>query len=76
MRGRTTLVFADRYTDLGPPNGCAGPCEGTGVVPVTRAEQDPALALLWARAEAEHPSDDGWHFVACPDCNPEVLTPS
>lgn len=62
---------------------CLGHCEGTGFVPVYLApdrepgpdecrpaeqEADPRLAALWREAEAAEPSDDGWHFVRCPDC--------
>lgn len=31
-------------------------------------ETDPRLVDLWRAAEAAKPSDDGWHFVGCPDC--------
>jgi hypothetical protein len=67
-----------------PATVCRGPCEGTGVVPVFLAEgraylespsavvledeQDPQLVAAWEAAEAERPTDNGWHFVVCPDC--------
>jgi hypothetical protein len=63
---------------------CRAQCEGTGYVPVFLAEgrayletpsavvmeddQDPRLVAAWRQAEAEQPTDDGWHFVECPDC--------
>ncbi|WP_329217230.1 hypothetical protein [Streptomyces microflavus] len=31
-------------------------------------EADPELVALWREAEAASPSDDGWHFVTCPQC--------
>jgi hypothetical protein len=68
------LVFTDRYDIFGPPNGCTGQCEGTGVVPIQEGEQDPVFKQLWEEAEAEHPSDDGWHFVPCPECSEKAAS--
>ena len=31
-------------------------------------EGDPVYVRLWEEAELASPSDDGWHFVKCPDC--------
>jgi len=77
------LEFTDRYQALGipypdPATVCPGQCEGTGMVPVKirnkerglhgPVETDPRLIALWKVAEKESPSDDGWHFVQCPDC--------
>ena len=67
------MEFTDRYKALGipypdPKTMCKGPCEGTGVVPVGAGETTPVLYTLWLAAEAKEPSDDGWHFVTCPDC--------
>ncbi len=67
------LRIITRYDILGPPNGCDGPCEGTGWVPLQRGETDPILARLWQQAEEREHSDDGWHFVACPKCTPPDL---
>jgi hypothetical protein len=44
-------------------------------------ELDPRLRELWQQAEATHPTDDGWHFVRCPDCEgtgkrPDPITPT
>jgi len=63
---------------------CRAHCEATGYVPVFLAEgsartetpsailmedeQDPRLVAAWQEAEQAHPTDDGWHFVTCPDC--------
>lgn len=63
---------------------CRGDCEATGYVPVflaeggtrtetpstirTEDERDPRLVAAWRAAEWVQPTDDGWHFVACPDC--------
>jgi hypothetical protein len=49
---------------------CRGQCEGTGMVPVKlREETDQRFVSLWHEAEAKEPTDDGWHFVRCPDCH-------
>jgi hypothetical protein len=63
------MEFTDRYKALGIPypnldTMCKGPCEGVGYYP----ENDPTNRL-WILAEREKPSDDGWHFITCPDCN-------
>ena len=82
------VQFTDRYDALGirRPSTltvCAGLCEGTGHVPVRSldAETDPRLRELWQQAESAAPSDDGWHFVRCPDCGgtgkrPDPITPT
>lgn len=54
---------------------CEGLCEGMGCVPIARGEDDPRFAALWLAAEARKPTDDGWHFVVCPDCNGTRLKP-
>jgi len=41
------VVVADRYSVFGPPNGCDGPCEGTGWVPVCPPLGDPRRTF-WA----------------------------
>jgi len=64
--------FTDRYQALGipyPKCECNGQCEGTGFVPVTKDDTEEPFRTLWLEAEAKEPSDDGWHFVKCPDCN-------
>ena len=72
MAAKPVLVFSDRYSVMGPPNGCKGLCEGTGWIPVKlRDTMDPRLRKLWEMAEAEKHSPDGWHFVRCPDCHPQ-----
>jgi len=67
------FIFTDRYQALGipypnPETMCKGLCEGTGFVPCKKDDNAPFRAL-WSKAEKKHPSDDGWHFVKCPDCN-------
>jgi len=67
------IEFTDRYKALGIPypdqkTMCLGMCEGTGCVPVKHDEEDDALRKLWEAAEVETPTDDGWHFVKCPEC--------
>ena len=61
--------FTDRYKALGipypdPQTMCRGQCEGTGYYP-----EDDSTNQLWIKAEAKKPSEDGWHFVQCPECN-------
>jgi hypothetical protein len=73
----TTITIADRYSALGPPSTCKGPCEGTGWVPVHRdgsvrreRKVSAELSRRWEAAEKAKPTKDGWHFVACPRCKP------
>lgn len=68
------IEFTDRYQALGIPypkleTMCLGQCEGTGFVPVMANDEDETFRSLWREAEEKSPSDDGWHFVKCPDCN-------
>jgi hypothetical protein len=72
-----------------PDTVCQGQCEGTGVVPVfvyegesavdypvkTTSETDPALLLAWHEAEKENRTDDGYHFVTCPECTGSGVRP-
>ncbi len=64
-----------------PKTMCDGQCEGTGYVPHKPARlykdnecrpiDDPSDAIfdkLWEEAEKVKPTDDGYHFVKCPDC--------
>ena len=67
-------TVTDRYKAIGipypdPETMCDGQCEGTGFVPVGRLDNDEPWHTLWLEAEAESPTEDGWHFVRCPDCN-------
>ena len=67
------IEFTDRYKALGIPYPkpdimCEGECEGIGYVPVKFTMDEP-WHTLWLEAEAKEPTDDGWHFVICPDCN-------
>ena len=69
---RSTIT--DRYKALGIPYPdreamCNGQCEGTGSVPIYRNDDEEPWRTLWLIAEAKSPSEDGWHFVRCPDCN-------
>lgn len=64
---------------------CDSYCEGTGWIPVYmhkgdpkygeedhaygEDEKDPVLVKSWEDAEEAEASDDGYHFVKCPDCN-------
>ena len=64
-----------------PETMCEGQCEGIGWIPVYMNtenikgslsrddEKDPQLITAWQEAEKIKPTDDGWHFVKCPDCN-------
>jgi hypothetical protein len=65
--------FTSRYDALGmnppdPETMCKGQCEGTGWVPVAKDDTEEPFHTLWLEAEATKPTDDGWHFVKCPDC--------
>ena len=64
--------YTDRYTALGIPypdvsTMCDGQCEGAGWVPIKADDEEP-WHTLWVAAEEEHHSEDGYHFVECPDC--------
>lgn len=76
--------FTDRYQALGipypnPKTICKGHCEGTGFVPIKKDEDfekyDPRFQERWEEDEAKEPSEDGWHFVVCPDCEGTGLDP-
>ena len=67
------VEFTDRYQALGipypdPKTMCDGDCEGTGWVPCQESDEEPYHSL-WLEAERENPSNDGWHFVKCPQCD-------
>jgi len=47
---------------------CKGECEGVGVVPIKFDDREEPWHTLWLEAEAKELTDDGWHFVKCPDC--------
>ena len=73
LQEEVELVATDRYQALGipypdPETVCAGQCEGTGYVPIKVTDMREPWHSLWLKAEAEKPTDDGWHFVKCPDC--------
>lgn len=69
--------YADRYGDRDavrpdPATMCSGQCEGLGRVPVHKddpADEEGDWPALWAEAEREKPTDDGYHFVVCPACD-------
>jgi hypothetical protein len=63
------MIFASRYDVLGPPSGCAA-CDGTSLIPVKQDDEAPLLRILWTLMEARAATDDGWHFVPCPNCQP------
>lgn len=75
-----SALCTDRYDALGipepnPKTMCKGHCEGTGMVPVDKDNMEEPWHTLWLEAEAEEPTDDGWHFVTCPDCMGTRLAP-
>ena len=64
-----------------PETMCSGQCEGTGLIPVwmttpgarmdcrpDESETDETLKNLWLEAEKKEKTNDGYHFVKCPDC--------
>ena len=76
-------IYVDRYTALGipypdPATVCKGECEGIGFVPIQGGPSRSGLRVegnleepwrsLWLEVEKKKPSDDGWHFVTCPEC--------
>jgi hypothetical protein len=66
--------FTDRYKALGipypdPETVCDGQCEGTGFVPIHKDDMEEPFHTLWLEAEKQNPTDDGYHFIKCPDCN-------
>lgn len=63
------LEFVDRYAGNypDPKTICKGDCEGMGLVPIKK--DDPGYEQKWQEAESKNPSDDGYHFVTCNDCN-------
>jgi hypothetical protein len=74
ITGEGTIEIYDRYDALSiprpdPETVCLGKCEGTGWVPIDKDRMEEPWRTLWLKAEAESPSDDGWHFVKCPDCD-------
>ncbi len=67
------VIVSDRYSATGTPRPkrdtvCIGQCEGMGCVPIRKGETREPFKSLWLEAEAKSPSDDGYHFVECPDC--------
>lgn len=71
---KVKIEFTDRYKALGipepnPDTMCKGQCEGTGWVPIHKNDMDEPWRTLWLEAELKNKSDDGYHFVKCPDCN-------
>ncbi len=75
------LNYVDRYTGIpypDPATVCKGECEGIGFVPIQGGPSRSGLMVegnleepwrsLWLEAEKKKPSDDGWHFVTCPEC--------
>jgi hypothetical protein len=67
------IEITNRYIALeipypNPETVYKGPCEGTGFVPIDSGELNPILKRLWSEAEEKEHSEDGWHFVKCPEC--------
>lgn len=67
------IEFTDRYQALGipypdPETMCDGQCEGTGFVPIRSDDMEEPWRTLWLEAEKKKPTDNGCHFVICPDC--------
>jgi hypothetical protein len=55
---------------------CFGNCEGEGLIPVATNDRRERYRRLAEEAEAQTPSDDGWHMVRCPDCNASATADS
>lgn len=70
----TQIAFVDRYQVLDIPypdleTTCLGECEGTGLIPIAKDDEESIYHELWLESEKENPSLDGYHFVKCPDCD-------
>jgi hypothetical protein len=54
-----------------PHTMCKGQCEGLGLVPIHKDDDEEPWHTLWLAAEKENPNipGDDYHFVECPDCN-------
>lgn len=65
------IEFTDRYGGRMPSwlRACHGQCEAMGAVPIKKGEREEPWATLWAEAETAEPTNDGWHFVTCPECH-------
>lgn len=65
------MDFTSRYGSSlpDPATMCHAECEGTGWVPIHRDDMEEPWHTLWQEAEAQAPTDDGYHFVRCPTCN-------
>jgi len=68
------IEFTDRYKALGipypdPVTMCKGQCEGIGWVPIHRDDTSEPWHTLWLETEKRRSSDDGYHFIKCPDCD-------
>lgn len=67
----TIMEIKDRYGGNYPDvdTCCEGQCEGTGVVPIYKNDENDIFRKLWIEAEEKEHAEDGCHFVKCPDCN-------
>ena len=65
------IEFVSRYDVFGPSNGCKGRCEGTSFIPVKENHSNILFRFEWYLAEARYATDDGWHFIPCPECHQE-----
>ena len=45
---------------------------GTGTVPVRLPVDDQRLYWLWRAMELRNETQNGWHFVPCPDCQTDA----
>jgi len=65
------IEWTDRYGGSypDPKTVCGGQCEGMGVVPIGSDNMEEPWHTLWLEAEKKSPTEDGYHFVKCPDCN-------
>ncbi len=71
---KNKIEITDRYQATGTPypdpkTVCKGQCEGMGQVPIKSDDMEEPFRTLWLEAEKKEPTDDGYHFVVCPECN-------
>lgn len=60
--------FSNPEEAFGPHNGCTSTCKGTGWIPINKHNMAQPYRGLWAQADFDCPSEDGYHMVPCPSC--------
>lgn len=73
-----TMCHTCDGTGVLPVYQACGDRRGPGPRAFTAQTQttDPLLVAAWNACEAASPSQDGWHFVRCPECAGCRLSPA